>query len=34
MTYVVLFCLLLTALMFVEIPWLHNLLEDHYNLDG
>ncbi|UOQ70660.1 UbiA family prenyltransferase [Hymenobacter cellulosilyticus] len=32
MLYVVLFCLLLTTLMFVNIPPLHNLLQDHYNL--
>ncbi|RAK69854.1 UbiA family prenyltransferase [Hymenobacter edaphi] len=32
MTYVVLFCLLLTGLMFINIPPLHNLLQDHYNL--
>ena len=32
MLYVVLFCALLTTLMFVKIPWLNNLLEDHYNL--
>lgn len=33
MLYVVLFCLLLVVLMFVKIPVLGNLLEDHYNLN-
>ena len=32
MLYVVLFCLLLVMLMYVRIPVLSNLLEDHYNL--
>ena len=32
MLYVVLFCALFITLMFVKIPWLNNLLEDHYNL--
>ena len=34
MTYVVLFCLLLLVLLFVRIPMLHYLLEDHYNLSN
>ncbi|WP_223284565.1 UbiA family prenyltransferase [Hymenobacter qilianensis] len=34
MLYVVLFCILLTVLMFVDIPWLHQLLQDHYNLNN
>ncbi|QIL74522.1 UbiA family prenyltransferase [Hymenobacter sp. HDW8] len=34
MLYVVLFCILLTGLMFVDIPWLHQLLQDHYNLNN
>lgn len=33
MTYVLLFCVLLTTLMFVDIPALHSLLQDHYNLN-
>ncbi|GAB3224368.1 hypothetical protein GCM10027346_04430 [Hymenobacter seoulensis] len=33
MLYVVLFCLLLTALMFIDIPWLHNFLHDHFRLN-
>lgn len=33
MTYVVLFCLLLVVLMFVRIPILSNLLEQHYNFN-
>ena len=33
MIYVVLFCLLLVVLMFVKIPILSSLLEDHYNLN-
>lgn len=33
MTYVVLFCILLTILMFVRIPVLDHFLRDHYNLD-
>ncbi|GAB2782926.1 4-hydroxybenzoate polyprenyltransferase [Hymenobacter luteus] len=33
MLYVVLFCLMLTALMFVDIPGLHSLLEDHFQLN-
>ena len=33
MLYVVLFCLLLVALMFIKIPLLGHLLEDHYNLN-
>lgn len=33
MTYVVLFCLLLVVLMFVKIPILSNLLEEHYNFN-
>jgi 4-hydroxybenzoate polyprenyltransferase len=34
MLYVVLFCILLIGLMFVDIPWLHRLLQDHYNLNN
>ncbi|UOQ77040.1 UbiA family prenyltransferase [Hymenobacter sp. 5516J-16] len=34
MLYVVLFCLLLTGLMFVDVPGLHGLLEDHFKLNG
>lgn len=34
MLYVVLFCILLTVLMFLDIPWLHQLLQDHYNLNN
>ncbi len=33
MLYVVLFCVLLVVLMFVKIPFLGALLEDHYNLN-
>ncbi|MBF9236500.1 UbiA family prenyltransferase [Hymenobacter sp. BT683] len=33
MTYVVLFCILLVLLMFVKIPFLSNLLEDHHNFN-
>lgn len=33
MLYVVLFCLLLVTLMFIKIPFLDHLLEDHYNLN-
>jgi 4-hydroxybenzoate polyprenyltransferase len=33
MLYVVLFCGLLVTLMFVHIPFLGNLLDDHYNLN-
>ena len=33
MLYVVLFCILLMGLMFLDIPWLHQLLQDHYNLN-
>jgi 4-hydroxybenzoate polyprenyltransferase len=33
MLYVVLFSLLLMGLMFLDIPWLHQLLQDHYNLN-
>ena len=32
MLYVVLFCLLLTTLLFVDVPVLHNLLANHYQL--
>jgi hypothetical protein len=34
MLYVVLFCILLTGLMFLDIPWLHQLLRDQYNLNN
>jgi len=34
MLYVVLFCGLLVTLMFVEIPILNGLLDDHYNLNN
>ncbi|SMB80494.1 UbiA prenyltransferase [Hymenobacter roseosalivarius DSM 11622] len=34
MLYVLLFCILLTGLMFLDIPWLHQLLQDHYNLNN
>jgi decaprenyl-phosphate phosphoribosyltransferase len=33
MLYVVLFCVLLTSLMFADIPWLHQLLQDNYSLN-
>lgn len=33
MLYVVLFCILLTGLMFLDIPWLHQLLQDNFNLN-
>jgi 4-hydroxybenzoate polyprenyltransferase len=33
MLYVVFFCLLLMGLMFLDIPWLHQLLQDHYDLN-
>ncbi|MBO3272713.1 UbiA prenyltransferase family protein [Hymenobacter defluvii] len=33
MLYVVLFCILLTALMFIDIPWLHLFLQETYSLN-
>jgi decaprenyl-phosphate phosphoribosyltransferase len=33
MLYVVLFCFMLTALMFVDVPWLHVLLQNHFKLN-
>lgn len=33
MLYVVLFCFLLTALMFIDIPWLHMFLQETYSLN-
>lgn len=33
MLYVILFCALLTALMFIDIPWLHLFLQETYSLN-
>lgn len=34
MLYVVLFCLLLIGLMFVDVPWLHKFLQNHFRLNS